>query len=72
MEETRRFKTVRAQVWKEFDQRNELTERDAVNFDTFLENKFKAGSTKIRWFKEKNRARRQNYFFRNNQRQLHK
>ena len=39
---------------------------------TFLKNKIKAGSTKIRWFEEKNGARRQNYLFRNNQRQLYK
>ena len=72
VEEIRKGKKVREKVWKELDRRYGLTERDAVSVSTFLKNKIKAGSTKIRWFEEKNGARRQNYLFRNNQRQLYK
>jgi hypothetical protein len=68
----RKGKKVREKIWKELDRRYGLTERGAVSVSTFLKNKIKAGSTKIRWFEEKNGARRQNYLFRNNQRQLYK
>ena len=72
VEEIRKGKKVGEKVWKELDRKYGLTERGALSVSTFLKNKIQAGSTKIRWFEEKNGARRQNNLFRNNQRQLYK
>ena len=72
VEEIRKGKKVGEKVWQELDRKYGLTERGALSVSTFLKNKIKAGSTKIRWFEEKNGARRQNNLFRNNQRQLYK
>ena len=72
IEEIRKGKNVRMSVRKELDRKYQLTERGTDSVSTFLKNKIKAGSTKIRWFVEKKVARRQNDLFRNNQKQLFK
>ena len=72
VEEIRRGKDVGKKVRKELEEKYQLTARGTDSVSTFLKNKIKAGSTKIRWFVEKKVARRQNNLFRNNQRQLYK
>lgn len=72
VEEIRKGTVVRNELRKELDRRYQLTERGAATVSTFLKNKIRAGSTKIRWFVEKKVARRQNNLFRNNQSQLYK
>ena len=72
VEEIRKGSAVGEKVRKELERKYQLTERGAVCVSTFLKNKIQAGSTKIRWFEDKNGARRQNNLFRNNQRQLFK
>ena len=72
VEEIRKGKVVGAKVRRELDRLYSLTDRGALAVGTFLKNKIKAGSTKIRWFEEKNLMRRQNNLFKNNQRQLYK
>ena len=49
-----------------------MIERGAASVSTFLKGKIESGSTKIRWFVERNVARRQNNLFQNNQKQLYK
>ena len=72
VEAIRKGNVVGEKVRKELDRKYKLTERGALCVSTFLKNKIQAGSTKIRWFEDKNGARRQNNLFRNNQRQLFK
>ena len=72
VEAIRKGSVVGEKVRKELDRKYQLTERGALCVSTFLKNKIQAGSTKIRWFEDKNGARRQNNLFRNNQRQLFK
>ena len=72
VEAIRKGNVVGEKVRKELDRKDQLTERGALCVSTFLKNKIQAGSTKIRWYEDKNGARRQNNLFRNNQRQLYK
>ena len=56
VEEIRKGSAVGEKVRKELERKYQLTERGAVCVSTFLKNKIQAGSTKIRWFEEKNGA----------------
>ena len=70
VEEIRRGQKVGEKVRAVLERKYQLTERGAVSVSTFLKNKIQAGSTKIRWYVDKQGARRQNNLFRNNQKQL--
>ena len=72
IEEIRKGTNVGEKVLSALERRYRLKDRGALSVITFLKNKIKAGSTKIRWFVEKKVARRQNTLFKNNQAQLYK
>ena len=60
VEAIRKGNVVGDKVRKELDRKYQLTERGAWCVSTFLKNKIQAGSTKIRWYEDKNGARQQN------------
>lgn len=72
VEEIRKGAEVNRKVREELNARYQLIDRGAVSVCTFLKNKIKAASTKIRWYEDGKTGRRQNNLFRNNQSQLYK
>ena len=57
VEEIWKGKKVGTKIRKELERKYQLTERGTESVSTFLKNKIKSGSTKIRWFVEKKVAR---------------
>ena len=72
VEEIRNGTEVGRKVRDRLERRYGMVDRGALAVSTFLKNKIRAASTKIKWFVGKCVQRRQNNLFKNNQKQLYK